>query len=322
MAVYNEGVLRSSTVAGADYLVPDAISTDIIQNLPKNSAIMQRAKSIPMSSTTQKQPVLDVLPAAYWVGGDTGLKQTSTQQWKGVELVAAELATIVPVPQAYLDDAQIPIWSEVRPRLTAAIGQMLDGAALFGINKPASWTTTSIYEGAVAAGNVVAAASGVDFAQDVSNAGELLALQGFSVDGFASRPGLSWKLTGLRNTQGTPIYQPNLMDGDPASGNLYGYPVSEVDNGSWVNADADLIAGDWDMALLGVRQDISFQMFDQGVISDDSGKIIMNLMQQDSVALRVVARFAFATANPVTQLQATEAARFPFVVVSPPVVSS
>jgi len=39
-------------------------------------------------------------------------------------------------------------------------------------------------------------------------------------------------------------------------------------------------------------------VFDQGVISDGSGNVVLNLMQQDSVALRVVARYAFATANP------------------------
>ena len=76
MATYNTGVGRSSTTAGADYLIPDSISADIIQSLPKQSAIMQLAKTVPMASTTQKMPVMDVLPQAYWVGGDSGLKQT------------------------------------------------------------------------------------------------------------------------------------------------------------------------------------------------------------------------------------------------------
>lgn len=322
MPTYNTGVYRSSATAGADYLVPDEVSTQIIQALPTQSAILQRAKRVTMSSSTLKMPVLDVLPTSYWVGGDTGLKQTATQAWSGVELVAAELAVIVPIPNAYIDDAQVPIWDEVRPRLAEAIGRQIDLAGLFGVNKPASWTTTSIYEGAVAAGNTVIAGAGVDFAQDVSNLGGLVAADGYAVNGFASRPGLSWKLTGLRSTQGAPVYQPDLQNGSPNAGNLYGYPVSEVNNGSWNAHNAELIAGDWNYALLGVRQDISYDMYDQGVISDDSGKVIMNLMQQDSQAMRVVMRVGFATANPVTALNGTGSTRFPFGVVQAATVGS
>lgn len=312
---YNTGVFRSSSTAGSDYLVPDEISSQIVQNLPTQSAVLQRAKRVTMSSTTLKMPVLDVLPQAYWVGSDTGLKQTANQAWAGVELVAAELAVIVPIPNAYIDDAQVPIWDEVRPRVGEAIGQKLDQAALFGLGKPASWQSADIYSGAVAAGNVVTEGTGADFAVDVTNAGQVIAADGFAVNGFASRPGLSWKLTGIRSVQGAPIYQPNLSDGDPTQGNLYGYPVSEVNNGAWNATEAELIAGDWNYALCGVRQDITYEMFTEGVISDDSGKVVLNLMQQDAKAMRVVMRVGFATANPVTPLNPTDGTRFPFAVV-------
>ena len=38
-------------------------------------------------------------------------------------------------------------------------------------------------------------------------------------------------------------------------------------------------------------------------------------MQQDAVAMRVTMRMAFATANPVTKLNATGATRYPFGVI-------
>jgi hypothetical protein len=41
-------------------------------------------------------------------------------------------------------------------------------------------------------------------------------------------------------------------------------------------------------------------MFTEGVVSDDTGKVILNLMQQDAVAMRMVMRLAYATVNPVT----------------------
>ncbi|MFE4658386.1 phage major capsid protein [Streptomyces hydrogenans] len=306
MPTYNSLISRD---ASNDPLVPTPVSAEIIQELPAQSALLQRAARAPMSSKTQRQPVLDVMPIAYFVGGDTGLKQTSTQDWKNVDLVAEEIAAIVPIPEAYLDDAQMPIWDQVKPRLVEAIGSLLDGAALFGINKPSTWSP-SVYSSAVAAGNTTIAGTGDDFAQDVTVVAEKVAQDGFAVNGFISRPGLTWKLNGLRSVDGVPIYQPNLQ-GTPG-GTLYGYPMSELTNGGFDTSEAELLMGDWRKAIVGVRQDISFKMFTEGVISDDDGKVVLNLMQQDSVAMRVVARFAFATANPATRLNTNSATRSPF----------
>lgn len=305
--VYNSLVSRDSS---DDPLIPTPVSDQIIQEMPTQSFILQRAGQVRMSTKSQRQPVLDVLPMAYWVSGDTGMKQTSSVDWKNVTLVAEELAVIVPIPEAYLDDAQVPLWDEVRPRIVEALGAKIDSAALFGVDKPASWPA-AIYPSLVAAGNVVRSGTGVDFGQDVAALGEVIAKDGFAINGFASRPGLTWKLVSLRTSQGVPLYQPNLQQGT-GPGMLYGYPVSEVNNGSWDADEAELIAGDWSKAIIGMRQDITFKLFDQGVISDGNGAVVLNLMQQDSVALRVTMRVAYATSNPVTTLNTDANTRFPF----------
>lgn len=307
MATYNSMISRATP--GPDALVPQPVSTDIIQMLPTQSALLQRAKSVPMSTKTNRLPVLDVLPVAYWVGGDTGMKQTTQQQWKNVVLVAEELATIVPIPEQYMADADVPIWNEVRPRLTEAIGRKIDEAGLFGLDRPTTWSP-SIYEGAVAAGTTVVSGTGADTGVDVADLGQVMAKQGYSINGFASRPGFNWKLIGMRSVQGFPIYNPDMQG--QQGGSLYGYSLSEVDNGSWNATEAELIAGDWKNALVGMRQDISFKIFTEGVISDDTGKVILNLMQQDAVAMRVTMRLGFVTANPVTELQPVGANRYPF----------
>lgn len=304
--VYNSLVSRDSS---DDPLVPTPVSDQIIEEMPTQSFILQRAGQVRMSTKSQRQPVLDVLPMAYWVNGDTGMKQTSAVDWRNVTLVAEELAVIVPIPEAYLDDAQVPLWDEIRPRIVEALGAKIDAAAIFGIDKPASWPA-AIYPSLVAAGNTVRAGTGADFGVDVASLGELIAEDGFAINGFASRPGLKWKLVGLRSSQGIPIYQPDMQNG--GGGNLYGYPLSEVVNGSWDADEAELIAGDWTKAIIGMRQDITYKMFDQGVISDGNGAVVLNLMQQDSVALRVTMRVAYATSNPVTTLNADSDTRYPF----------
>lgn len=301
MATYNQGITRG--LGGSpDALVPTPVSSQIIEELPESSVLLNQAAHVTMSSQTDRLPVLSVLPQAYWVSGDQGLKQTTEQAWKNVVLTAEELAVIVPIPQAYLDDAQVPIWDEVRPRITTALGQAIDSAGLFGVNAPSSWSTNgNVYANAVAAGNVVT--PGADVGASIAQMGVMLRKQGYQLRGFAAAPGFSWNLTGFRSAQGVPIYVPgeNALDSGPA-GRLYGLPLNEADNGVWNASDASLIAADWSKVILGLRQDITMQMFDTGVISDDSGKVILNLMQQDTVALRVVMRVGFALANPITAL--------------------
>jgi len=311
MTVYNQGVLR--TQGGPDPLVPQPLSADIIQEAPRASAALSLMASTPLSSKTQRMPVLDVLPVAYWVGGDTGMKQTTQLQWKNVVLVVEELACIVPIPEAYLDDADVPLWDQVKPRITEAVGALIDSAVLWGINKPTTWGE-SVFVGATKSGHSVIEGTGVDLGQDVAALGQAMALTGYTVNGFAAMPGMNWKLTGLRSAQGLPIYQPN-MQGSPG-GTLYGYNMAEVNNGSWQmpTAGAIMLAGDFSKSMIGIRSDISFKMFSEGVISDDTGKVILNLMQQDSVAMRMTMRLAYATVNPVTIMQPGNAitARWPF----------
>lgn len=294
--------------------VPEPIASEIIQNLPSTSVLLNRARQVRLSSKTLKQPVLSALPDAYWVNGDTGLKQTTKAEWDNLTITAEELAVIVVIPDALVDDSSIPLWAEVRPLITEAIGRKVDEAGLFGIDKPASWPT-AVVPAAIAAGNEVVEGTGVDLAADVANLGLELALDGFNANGFASAPGMNWRLVGLRNDNGTPIYTPSLAAGAPST--LYGYPLNEVTNGAWDADEATLLAADWTKFVIGVRQDITFQMFDTGVISDADGKVIVNLLQQDSKALRVVFRVGFQVANPLTRVNPDDASRYPAAVLTP-----
>jgi len=308
MAGYEEIISRG---AGGP-LVPEPVAKEIIKELPHASVLLNRARRIRLSSKTLKQPILSALPDAYWVNGDTGLKQTTKAEWDSQTITAEELAALVVVPDALFDDTNVPIWDEVRPLLIEAIGRKVDDAGLFGTDKPVSWPT-AVVPGAIAAGNTVVAGTGDDIAVDVAELGRLLAEDGYAANGFASKPGLNWQLVGLRNENGTPIYVPSLAAGTPST--LYGYPLNEVMNGSWDADVATLLAADWSKFVVGVRQDITFDISKDGVISDSEGKVIVNAYQQDSKILRVVFRVGFQIARPVTRVGG--ASRYPAAVLTP-----
>lgn len=309
MPIYNTGIVREAPPT-TDPLVPEPLAADIIQMLPTFSSVLRMARSIPMSTRTQRMPVLDAMPTAYFVNGDQGLKQTTSMAWKNVSLIVEEIAAIVPIPDAYLADAAIPLWDELRPRMVEAIGRKIDAACLFGTDKPSTWSP-AIVPAAIAAGNTVTSNNN-DIPLSVAELAERVSLDGFvNIDGWLIRPGYKWRLLRVRSAgSGEPIYQPDLQNG--RGGTLYGYPMSEVSNGAWDPTVADLVLGDWTMAMVGTRQDISFKMFDQGVIVDDTGKVIWSAMQNDGQAMRVVMRMAWAVANPVTALNANAGTRFPF----------
>ena len=293
-------------------LVPLDISYDVIQDAVQSSAALALGRKVPMSTKTKTVTLLDALPEAYWVNGDTGLKQTTNQAWRQKSTTAEEIATLVVIPDAFADDSAIDLWGEIKPRLAQAIGRKLDDAVFWGVDKPASWTDPYVYEGAIAAGNV-ATESATDMTLTVAELAEDLAVDGVDVTGFVARPGLRWKLAQLRDsTTGLPIWQPNLRDG--LAGDLYGFPLAEAKNGAWRSNYATLLMGDFRRLVVGIRQDITYSIHTDAVITNDSGVVIFNAMQQDSKIMRVVFRVAYMLLDPDTALADSP---FPFAIVRP-----
>lgn len=284
-------------IGRSDVPVPEPIAANIIKEAIQGSVVLNRARRVPMSSKTLKQPVLSTLPDAYWVNGDTGLKQTTKASWTMPVITAEELAAIAVVPDAVFDDTNIDLWGSLEPLIAEAIGVKVDQAALFGTDKPASWPT-AIVPGAVAAANTVTTAASGDYGISIAQlAGEIAANDGYDLNGFIAKPGFQWKLRGLRDTTGQPIY-------DAGSTTLYGFPMDQLKNGAWgvTTPATELIGVDWNRFFIGIRQDITVKLLDQAVLQNAAGDIVINLAQQDARALRVVFRVGFQMFKPVNRI--------------------
>ena len=298
-------------------LIPEPVTREIIQGVTEGSAVLQMGRRLPnMTSKTQTMNVLDMLPTAYFVNGDTGMKQTTKMKWDKKKIYAEEIAVIVPIPEAVLDDADYDIWGEVRPRLVEAFGKVIDGAILFGTNKPTSWRD-SVLETCTKAGSVVAATPYIY--DDLLAEGGVIAKveeSGYIVNGIMSAIQMRAKLRGLKDKGGSPIFKTDMQGATPYA--LDGSPMYFPRNGAFDASKALMIAGDWSELVYSIRQDITFKIFDQGVVQDPSdNSIVYNLMQNDMVALRAVMRLGWEIPNPKTAYNDTLSKYCPFAVYAP-----
>lgn len=307
-----------SGTPGTHPLIPEDVSREIIKNITEKSAVLSMFKHRTMSTAQQRMPVLASKPSAYFVTGDTGLKQTTSMTWSNKFLDAEELAVIIPVPEKLLDDTDYDIWGEIKPEIEEAIAIALDAAVLFGYNKPSSWPT-AIAVAAIAAGNTVTQGAGIDIADDINNVMASVERDGFDVNGFFMRNSIKAELRGLRDANGAFIFQPVTgVANTTYKGTIYGEKAVTSMSGIFEDEDTrsanavKLIAGDWKQGIIGIRQDLQWKMLDQAAIFDNTGALVFNLPQQDMVAMRVTARYAFQVPNPLSRMQQTEANRYPF----------
>ena len=294
-------------------LIPEDVSNAMLANLATQSAARRLFTNITVPRNQTRFPVLSALPVAYFVSGDTGLKQTTEMSWANKYLNIEEIAAILPVPDNVVADMDANIWDTAQPLLEQAIARLLDAAIFFGTSKPASWPA-AIVTAAVAAGNTVnvgtnSAGANGGIAEDINDVMATVEADGYDVNGFVVERAFRALLRGARDSTGQ-----RLLDINGNVDNVEGLPVVYAMPGLWPSGSgtARLITGDFTQGILAIRQDISFQMFTEGVVQDNTGAIIFNLMQQDMTAMRVTFRVGFEVANPINYDQPTEASRYPF----------
>lgn len=294
------------TKTDASALIPEQVMEEIFKEAQKYSKVLQLFRRLPnMTSDKMRLKVVDSLPVAYWVNESSknGRKETTKMAWDNVYLTAEELAVIVPIKDNVLNDADVDIWEQVKPELVKAIAKKIDQAVLFGVDAPASFGSGIIP-------TIISKSKAVEetghLYSDINDTMTAVEESGYEVTGLLGGVSLKGKFRMMTDTTGQPLNTTEIGSLNKAF----------VDNGAWDKTKATLIAGDFNEAVYSIRQDVTFDVFREGIIQNGDGSIAYNLMQDDMSAIRVVFRFGTAVPNPVTSLDGTET-RYPFAALVP-----
>ena len=341
MTEINSSGQHMTTEYDAWPLIPEEHAKAIINGVAEASATLSMFSRMPnMSSRVLRMPVLNTLGGAAFTsttvnddlvaGADVevddtqqaanvaagyvktndapGLKDTHQMAWKNIFINAEPIAIVLPIAEDTIADSEFDIWAEIQPRIIEAFGAVIDSAIIWGQGRPASWPSgivpTCIKRGFTAVEGALA-----DLGDDISAIMGLIEAVGYDANGFLLDPTVKQTLRGLRTNDGVFIYNPSMTAGTPNL--LFGQPSMYMKNGSSLPNTARVITGDMNQAKYSIRQDMTYKLFTEGVITDSHGGVVMNLMQQDMVALRVVMRLGWAVANPIHAMAAA-ANRYPF----------
>ena len=317
-------------------LLPTEYSKQIIEAIPTQSFCLQKMRGLPpVSSKVTRLPMLNSFPSAYFVDEVAGkydagnTKKTTKMDWTGVNMTMEEIAVIVPVPESVISDMasqNFDLWGMVKPRLVEALGVLVDRSILYnssGSIAPASWPDGIVTQ-AIAKSNSVSmddVGSGEMFADLadalLANNGlySLVEQDGYIVNGAMGGVPMMGRLRGLRDANGQFLF---LNDMKESTGyRLAGAPITFPNNGAWDDTIALAVVGDWNQAIFGIRQDITWKVATEASIHDAAGALVYNLFQNDMVALRLTMRLGWVLPNPKNLVNETDETRFPFAALTP-----
>jgi HK97 family phage major capsid protein len=286
------------SMTATDYrnLLPVDVASEVIGLIEQKSAVMQASKVIRMSTNAVSLPLAAATPSARFVNqfgiglspADlTARKPFGEIQWSTQKAVAEEISVVTAVPDAFLADAGFDVWGDVRTRLASEIAMELDRVMLNGTNAPATYPV-----GGLAAAATAAVGTGPTDLAEILGAWANVAANGGQVNAGVSSPAGVAFLFGMVDETGRPLYLSSLSAPQGATPSLLGsnvYPTR-----AWNITGANMIVGDFDYSIVGMRQDITWDTSNDGVITDAAGKVLISAFQDDMTIIRMYARVAYA----------------------------
>lgn len=264
--------------------VPTETAQEIQELIARGSTVLRMGKTTPMKSDKKKVPVMAEGPGAYWVGEGERIR-TGKAMWIFPELTAKKLAVIIPVTKEKMEDSTLDVFEELKSAIAESFYTAIDAAALFGTDSPFA---KSVFSAAEAVDHIIVNGTNGKLDLDVSDTMALVE-QNCDVNGFAAHYGVKNDLRKLRDNSGNALYVPGTD-----TSTLYSEPIEFSRNNAWDKKKAEIIAGDWNKLLIGVRDDIEYEILREATLLntvDTDGKPI-SLAEQDMVAIKATMRIA------------------------------
>lgn len=307
-------ILNSSVVLPVEY------SAEIIRGVVGRSKALELGRRLPdMKGKTYKLNVLSSLPVAGWVKNqatpnDTNYeiknKPISDLAWTGVDVVAEEIAVIVPIALNTLKDVEdfgVSVVPEITEQVVGAFQQVIDATVFFGQSSP--WSGFyGLVAGATSAGATVTwdGEAGLSFYNAINDAMEYVEDSGYQPTAILGGPSLN---SAFRKT----ITTLGILAGD--QGEIGGLPRHIDLTGGFYQSDAFAIVGDFRYLVYAFREEMDMRLLSEATLVDPAtGSTLYNLAQQDMIAFRFTMRLGVAIPNPVNRVNGT-ASRYPFAII-------
>lgn len=301
--------MANNSISNSTVVLPVEYGREIIRGVVGRSKALELGRRLPdMRGKTYKLNVLSNLPVAGWVKNQSTPnnadeaelknKPVSYLAYEGVDVVAEEIAVIVPVSINTLNDVEdfgVELMPEISEQVIGAFQQVIDATVFFGVNSP--WAGYSgIVAGATSAGATVTwdGSTGKSFYNAINDAMEYVENSGYVPTAILGGPSLN---SAFRKT----ITDLGILAGD--QGEIGALPRHIDLTGGFNQSSAFAIVGDFRYLVYSFREEMSMRILYEATLKDPAtGTELYNLAQQDMIGLRFTMRLGVALPNPVNRV--------------------
>lgn len=301
--------MANNSISNSTVVLPVEYGREIIRGVVGRSKALELGRRLPdMRGKTYKLNVLSNLPVAGWVKNQSTPnnadeaelknKPVSYLAYEGVDVVAEEIAVIVPVSINTLNDVEdfgVELMPEISEQVIGAFQQVIDATVFFGVNSP--WAGYSgIVAGATSAGATVTwdGSTGKSFYNAINDAMEYVENSGYVPTAILGGPSLN---SAFRKT----ITDLGILAGD--QGEIGALPRHIDLTGGFNQTSAFAIVGDFRYLVYSFREEMSMRILYEATLKDPAtGTELYNLAQQDMIGLRFTMRLGVALPNPVNRV--------------------
>ena len=292
--------MNTGTGSAGGFLVPEEFENTVIRFAKQYGVVRRNASTLPMKSDTLRLNTLVTEPVVTIVGEGVAIEDTTSLAFGEPVLTPKKYVAIVDYTSELLEDSEIDIVNQIAERIAIAMALKEDTEFFDGATSGSEGL--AVVSGITSSGMATGDDSGADVTFDY-----LAALQTAVLNAIDDADSDSYKYYMHRSTynvlqllKGTDshYYLPEAPS-NAMKPTIWGRPVviSNRVNDAAGTSPAEKVVMFADLkknAWIGDRRGMRVKIFDTGTVN--SGGTAVNLLEEDSEAIRVTKRTAFATA--------------------------